>query len=142
MSRIILFGENGSIAIFEETAPAEILKRRIQHGYWQPPEIRNSGTFRVEQKGDTLLVLPALSKRETQYAEMVTSTDSRILLGIAAGYSDEQIGSNLGISPRTVRFHVDRLKKRLDAVNREHLIAKASMLGLCDFSQIMDFSVG
>ena len=57
---------------------------------------------------------PALSARETQ-----------CLTYIASGHEDEQISQLLGISPRTVRFHVDSAKSKLGVNSRVQAVTKA-----------------
>lgn len=64
--------------------------------------------------GATPPVSRALSVRETQ-----------CLRYIATGHEDVQISQMLGISPRTVRFHVDSAKAKLGAGSRVQVIAKA-----------------
>ena len=59
-------------------------------------------------------VSPSLTVRETQ-----------CLRYIATGHEDVQISQMLGISPRTVRFHVDSAKIKLGAGSRVQAIAKA-----------------
>ena len=59
-------------------------------------------------------ISPTLSVRETQ-----------CLRYIATGHEDAQISQILGISPRTVRFHVDSAKTKLGAGSRVQAIAKA-----------------
>jgi DNA-binding CsgD family transcriptional regulator len=51
---------------------------------------------------------------------------------LAAGESDASIGARLSISPRTVRFHVERAKGVLKAKNRVHMIALALRANLLD----------
>jgi DNA-binding CsgD family transcriptional regulator len=57
---------------------------------------------------------PTLSARETQ-----------CLTYIASGHEDEQISQLLGISPRTVRFHVDSAKTKLGVNSRVQAVTKA-----------------
>lgn len=58
--------------------------------------------------------LPALSSREIQ-----------CLTYIAAGNEDDEISRILGISPRTVRFHVDSAKAKLGVNSRVQAVTKA-----------------
>jgi DNA-binding NarL/FixJ family response regulator len=53
---------------------------------------------------------PALTDRQRQVAE-----------GIAEGLTNDEIGDALGISPRTVKAHVDAIKLKL-GVRRRRLI--------------------
>lgn len=57
---------------------------------------------------------PALSARETQ-----------CLTYIASGHEDDHISQILGISPRTVRFHVDSAKTKLGVNSRVQAVTKA-----------------
>ena len=57
---------------------------------------------------------PALSTRETQ-----------CLRHVAIGHADAEIGQILGISARTVRFHVDSAKAKLGVSSRVQAVAKA-----------------
>jgi DNA-binding CsgD family transcriptional regulator len=56
----------------------------------------------------------ALSVREIQ-----------CLRAVATGKTDAEVGETLGISPRTVRFHIDGAKAKLQAKSRVQAIAKA-----------------
>lgn len=62
---------------------------------------------------------PSLSKKE-----------SECLHWWGAGKSAEDIGIIIGISPRTVRFHLDNVKRKLGVGSKAQLIAKAYQLGL------------
>jgi DNA-binding CsgD family transcriptional regulator len=57
---------------------------------------------------------PTLSVREAQCLRMV-----------AVGQTDSDVGQALGISPRTVRFHVDSAKTKLGVNTRIQAVAKA-----------------
>jgi ATP/maltotriose-dependent transcriptional regulator MalT len=54
--------------------------------------------------------LPAITERQTQVVEL-----------IAAGYSNEEIGQQLGISPRTVKAHCDILRQKLGISKRRQI---------------------
>jgi DNA-binding NarL/FixJ family response regulator len=49
------------------------------------------------------------SDTKTSLALHVTPRQAEVLRLIASGLSDKQIASRLGVSPRTVQSHVDRL---------------------------------
>ena len=51
---------------------------------------------------------------------------------LANGLEDGEIAKRLGITNRTVRFHIDNVKRRLAANNRAHLVALATREGLID----------
>jgi DNA-binding CsgD family transcriptional regulator len=64
--------------------------------------------------GASLPSAKALTVRETQCLRMV-----------AVGRTDADVGQLLGISPRTVRFHIDSTKTKLGVTTRIQAVAKA-----------------
>jgi DNA-binding CsgD family transcriptional regulator len=52
----------------------------------------------------------------------------------ALGKTDDEIGRILGISPHTVRFHLESARARLQTANSTHTVAKALALGLINMS--------
>jgi LuxR family transcriptional regulator, quorum-sensing system regulator BjaR1 len=55
----------------------------------------------------------------------LTVRETQCLRYVAIGHADAEIGRMLGISPRTVRFHVDSAKTKLGVATRVQAIAKA-----------------
>jgi DNA-binding NarL/FixJ family response regulator len=60
----------------------------------------------------------------------LTPQQERVLELLAAGMTYQEIGRRLFISESTVRFHVQKLKERLDARTKTELVAKAIRLSL------------
>ena len=54
--------------------------------------------------------LPSITDRQRQVVEL-----------IAAGYSNDEIGEQLGISPRTVKAHCDVLRQKLGVARRRQI---------------------
>jgi DNA-binding CsgD family transcriptional regulator len=133
LSHVVFIAEDNAIIVSHETTKAEILIQRIQMGLWEPPFKAHSGPFQAIQKGDTLIVTPIQNEKPHRRMSF-TQTECRILQGLASGMNDEQLGILCDIKPRTVRCYVSRLKDRLHALTREHLVAKAGLLGLYDSS--------
>ena len=57
-------------------------------------------------------------------ASLLTPRESECLRLVSVGKSDEEIGAQLGISPRTVRFHVGNAKAKLGVATRIQAVAK------------------
>ena len=134
MSHVVFIGENNAIIVSHEATQAEVLIQRIQTGVWEPPFQAHRGPFQTIRKGETLIVIPAQQDEPLHRRMSFTPTERRILQGLASGMNDEQLAILCNIKPRTVRFYVSRLKDRLHARTREHLVAKAGLLGLYDSS--------
>lgn len=47
----------------------------------------------------------------------LSNTEMQVMLRVVDGFSDEEIGRQLGISPNTVMTHKQRVKKKLAAKN-------------------------
>ena len=54
----------------------------------------------------------------------ITAREAQCLHWLEEGHSDEEIASILGISKRTVRFHLDNLKKKFGVTRRTQVLAK------------------
>jgi LuxR family transcriptional regulator, maltose regulon positive regulatory protein len=55
---------------------------------------------------------PPITERQRQVVEL-----------IAAGYSNEEVGRRLGISPRTAKAHADVLRRKLGVARRRQIPA-------------------
>jgi DNA-binding NarL/FixJ family response regulator len=62
--------------------------------------------------------------------ERLTAREREIVKFLARGYANKEIAAELGISERTVKFHVSEILARLDASNRAHAVAVARERGL------------
>ena len=63
-------------------------------------------------------------------AHALSSRELLVLSQVASGLSNKQIGSKLGISDKTVRNHLSRIFKKLDAGNRTQAVMNAMRVGL------------
>jgi DNA-binding NarL/FixJ family response regulator len=61
---------------------------------------------------------------------VVTTWEVRIIRLVAAGYRDEDIAAELGTTVYTVNTQVARIKNKVDARNRAHLVTRAYDLGI------------
>jgi DNA-binding NarL/FixJ family response regulator len=64
----------------------------------------------------------------------LTPREQQILAMISEGFTMHQVGTRLGISPRTVETHVAKLYRKLGVRTRVQAVAKAAQLGLLDLS--------
>ena len=59
----------------------------------------------------------------------LTERELEVLRLVAAGKSEPELAAILGVSPYTARFHFDNARRKLDAVNRPHAVARLIALG-------------
>lgn len=65
-------------------------------------------------------------------APPLSGREREVLKWIAYGKTTWETSAILGISERTVKFHVNNIMKKMNAVSRTHAVAIASELGLVD----------
>ncbi len=62
----------------------------------------------------------------------LTPREHQILLMVSQGFTMQQAGHRLGISPRTVETHVAKLYRKLGVRTRVQAVARAAQLGLIE----------
>ena len=62
----------------------------------------------------------------------LTEREVAILQYVARGLTAEDIAEKVDIAPRTVRFHIDRARTKVGALNREEAVALLAKAGLID----------
>ena len=60
----------------------------------------------------------------------LSSREINVLSQVARGLSNKQIATKLGISDKTVRNHLSRIFRKLDAGNRTQAVMNAMRIGL------------
>ncbi|HET7090146.1 MAG TPA: response regulator transcription factor [Anaerolineae bacterium] len=96
--------------------------------------------IRVVHGGGSLLQPAVASKllkqvqsgtdRTGSRAGELTSREIEVLRLLAQGQANKQIAARLGISERTVKFHVSAIFRKLDATNRTEAVTIAAQRGL------------
>jgi DNA-binding NarL/FixJ family response regulator len=76
----------------------------------------------------TTKVFTALDPRKRPSA--LSKREREVLRLVADGHSNKQIGQKLGITERTVKFHVTSIRNKLGAENRAQAVALAAQRGL------------
>lgn len=63
-------------------------------------------------------------------SEALTEREAEVLRALARGWTNREIARELGITERTVKFHVGAILAKLDAGNRTEAVRRALELGL------------
>lgn len=69
---------------------------------------------------------------EGPWGVVISERERQVLVLCADGLSDAQIAIELGIAAKTVNFHIENIKRRLNAKNRVHAVAKAMRRRIID----------
>lgn len=73
---------------------------------------------------------PAANTRPTRASIGLTERELQVLLGMAEGKSNAEIGRELFVSEDTVKTHARRLFRKLGARDRAHAVAAGFRAGL------------
>jgi len=72
----------------------------------------------------------AVLDRDATSAPMLTQREREILALLADGFGNKQIAARLGISPNTVKTHLELLFDKLDVSTRTEAVTAAARMGL------------
>jgi DNA-binding NarL/FixJ family response regulator len=89
--------------------------------------------IRAAHAGGSLIepvVASKLLRRVRGNESALTPREADVLRAIAQGLPNKRIATELGMSERTVKFHVASLLRKLDAANRTEAVARARNRGL------------
>lgn len=75
-------------------------------------------------------VLSAMQQSDASALAAFTAREIECLRWAAAGKTDEEIAKILGLSVKTVYYHIDGAKRRINASSRTHAVASAIRIGL------------
>ncbi len=73
---------------------------------------------------------PSMPAREGFSRSTITEREKQILGWVREGMSNHEIGTELSISPLTVKNHVQKILRKLGAANRAQAVARAMTLNL------------
>lgn len=94
-----------------------------------PPELRGRLhliAFLTHERCRALTGLAVVAPPQAAF----TPRELECLRWVAAGKTDPEIGTILGVSQTTVKFHVDQAKRKLDASSRPQAVARLVLRGL------------
>jgi DNA-binding NarL/FixJ family response regulator len=103
----------GVHGVIDKEAPPEDLLRAIRI-------VAEGGTYLDPGSGALLL-----GGHVTTRTRVLTAREREVLRLLAAGLTNELIGGELGISPQTVRTHVQKAIEKLGATTRTQAVATA-----------------
>lgn len=107
------FGSERRIGSVHIGIPADMVDPAEQDALSLAAAILAERLMDFRPDGDTPPAPPPLARRERD-----------ALAYVAEGKTDWEIGRILGIAESTARFHVDNARRKLDAVNRAHAVAR------------------
>jgi DNA-binding NarL/FixJ family response regulator len=89
--------------------------------------VQAGGSHLAPRVASTLLTQVQMASKP---ASVLSPREREVLHLVAEGLPTKQIARSLGITERTVKFHVASLMRKLDADNRAQMVAVAAQRGL------------
>jgi len=119
-----VFGQQSAKAAPLQVHPLELLMPHI-HSTWHRVQVH-------EREFGTLRELPG--KRDGTSKSTITGRELQILAWLREGKSNQEIGEVLDISALTVKNHVQKILRKLNAANRAQAVARAMSMNLLERS--------
>jgi DNA-binding CsgD family transcriptional regulator len=141
MTRVLIISDPNTLVWLELPLPAAELVRAARGDKWLPPQLAGyispGMSFGVSLVEDTVIIyqqektLPDGRERHSKGGETHLSLRQRqVLQGIVQGLTTKEIARNLGVSPRTVLFHLAAVKSLTGCQTRAELVRQAIELGM------------
>jgi DNA-binding CsgD family transcriptional regulator len=114
------------IGAVDESQLGEANRRGHEASFGQRPNTPKGVEPQIRLSGNRQLRPPLLASRQMQEAltkvsTSITERQRQVIELIAAGYSNEEVGQRLGISPRTAKAHCDVLRQKLGVARRRQI---------------------
>lgn len=77
-----------------------------------------------------LKIMKEFHEKTAASKELLTTREVEVLENAALGHSNKAIARNMGISERTVRFHISNCCVKLDAKGRSNAVARAMVMNI------------
>lgn len=118
-------GASGEVALFSVANPINSQESQSHNAH-------NAGILYVMSSylHEALRTLVYTKEIHDKSIPSLTPKESECLHWWGAGKSAEEIGVITGIRPRTVRFHLDNVKRKLGVCSKAQVIARSFQLGL------------
>jgi DNA-binding NarL/FixJ family response regulator len=105
---------------------AKRTSRKVKRKKSQLPTLQTELLHSPNGIAESACLTPAASNRLSGKLPKITAAEQRVLALVARARSNKEIASDLGISPATVKRHMEKILKKLKVRNR----VEAAICGL------------
>jgi DNA-binding CsgD family transcriptional regulator/PAS domain-containing protein len=135
ISAVALWAEDhtirGAVAIFSDVTRERQLVHNL-HATAQENSRLMSELRNAQQRLEEQLQLLRPNHPVEEHENHLTSREREVLTRVGRGDTNRQIGAELGLSPGTVKKHVEHILRKLGAADRTQAAVRAAHLGLVD----------
>jgi DNA-binding CsgD family transcriptional regulator len=117
MTRLLYLPDDATIIQLEVSIPARQLTAAVNAGLDPLPQVFARGRRNIASLiGNTVIVFPRRKRERTvrpNYSSMLTRRQNQVLELAMSGCTNLQIAETMGISIRTVTYHLKGIKARI-----------------------------
>ncbi len=136
MTRVLIIPDDSSMMMMRSPIPPEKLIESINTGSWHSSLaileslqlVLDPEKLQASRMGQLVVITPRNSVSRVPVdldSYDLTPRQRQVLAGMMAGLTQKEIASRLGITWRTVAWHVGELKKRIpNLVSKNHLFSE------------------
>ena len=132
MTRILIVSENKTPVLMETDKPAREVEAKIRNGLWELDgrvEGVTGSKLRVHRLDKLIVIVTELLEGADGKYPFPSRRQREVLAGLGEGLASKEIARQMGISKRTVDFHIATLMALLNANTRTEMLGKAKEKG-------------
>ena len=120
----------GAVAIFADVTREHDLVYSLHSTAQENRRLVNALHAAHQRLEDLLEKLSPVDEHTEQALARLSGREREVLARVGRGHTNRQIGADLGLSPGTVKKHVENILKKLGASDRTNAAVRAAQLGL------------
>lgn len=132
MTRLLFLPNCQTFLLLDTSLPPATLAAAVDSGIWKPPPPFDADPQPLQALNLdwVVIIFPAAPIDAPPAAGGISPRQLQVLQALTEGLTTKEIAHRLGVSVRTVRWHITALKERFGARTREQSISRAAALGL------------
>ena len=142
VTQVFIFSPNDTVRVLEIPQHPESIARAVNHGEWQPylsDQDDLSQIWQARLAGKHVIISPAQTLPVPNPIHL-TPRENQVLQLLVSGHTPAQIALSLHLTERSIRRHLEMLRRKFHAQTLMQVLAKAVALGMArrDLNDLVD----